>query len=203
MAKWDRSRGRPEPIRALNRIPELENHEPLVDMREVCPSIRLARDSVIPYARKRVAEMAERAARRLPKGYVLGLAEAWRPFERQQRIYEFMLKSAREAWPDRDFKSLRRTVCRWVAPTDQKAPPGHCTGAALDVWLLDEKGEQVDVWSPITERFNKRRPLTHWGGREAPGSRGTPRAEPTRRGSRSQRRETRESRASAAARSCA
>jgi len=153
MAKWDRSRGRPEPIRALNRIPEHDNHEPLVDMREFCPSIRLARDTVIPFARKTVAEMAERAAKRLPKGYYLGLADAWRPFERQQRIYEFMLKSAREAWPDRDFKSLRRTVCRWVAPTDQKAPPGHCTGAALDVWLLDEAGEQIDVSSPYVDRF--------------------------------------------------
>ena len=154
MAKWDRTKGRPEPIRALNRILEVDNDEPLVDMREHCPSIRIARDSAIPFARLRVAQMAERAAQRLPHGVFLGLAEAWRPFERQQRIYEFMLQSAREAWPDRDFKSLRRTVCRWVAPTDQKAPPGHCTGAALDVWLLDENGEQIDVWSPFTERFH-------------------------------------------------
>jgi len=154
MAKWDRSKGRPEPIAALNRIPEIENHEPLVDIRDVCPSIRIARETVIPFLRKTVAEMAERAARRLPRGYYLGLADAWRPFERQQRIYEFMLRSAKEAYPHRDFKSLRRTVCRWVAPTDQKAPPGHCTGAALDVWLLDEKGEQVDVSSPYVDRFH-------------------------------------------------
>jgi zinc D-Ala-D-Ala dipeptidase len=154
MAKWDRTQGRPEPIRALNRIPENENHEALVDMREYCPSIRIARNSVIPFARKSVAEMAERAAKRLPKGVRLGLADAWRPIERQQRIYDFMLKSAKEAYPHRDFKSLRRTVCRWVAPTDQKAPPGHCTGAALDVWLLDEQGEQIDVWSPYADRFH-------------------------------------------------
>ena len=154
MARWDRTQGRPEPIRALNRIVEIDNHEPLVDLREFCPSLRMARDSAIPFARKTVAEMAERAARRLPKGFCLGLADAWRPFERQQRIYEFMLKSAKEAYPHRDFKSLRRTVCRWVAPTDQKAPPGHCTGAALDVWLLDSNGEQVDVSSPFAERFH-------------------------------------------------
>lgn len=153
MATWDRSKGRPEPIRALNRILECENGEPLVDMREVAPSVRPFRDSLIPYCRKTVAEMAERAARRLPKGYYLGLVEAWRPFERQQRIYEFMWKSARETWPERDDVALRRTVCRWVAPTDQKAPPGHCTGAALDVWLIDESNKPVDVSSPYTERF--------------------------------------------------
>jgi D-alanyl-D-alanine dipeptidase len=153
MPTWDRAKGAPEPIRALNRIIERENHEPLVDLRQHCPSIRIARESAIPFARKSVAEMAERAARRLPKGVFLGLVEGWRPFARQQRIYNFMMQSAREAWPDRAHSSLRRTVCRWVAPTDQKAPPGHCTGAALDVWLVDGNGEQIDVWSPYEERF--------------------------------------------------
>ena len=154
MARWDRTKGRPEPIRALNRIPEHENHEPLVDMRLACPSIRLARESTIPFARKTVAEMVERAAQRLPNGTYLGVAEAWRPLARQERIFNFMLKSAREAWPKRSEASLRRTACRWAAPTDQKAPPGHCTGAAVDVWLLDKKGEQIDVWSPYVERFH-------------------------------------------------
>ncbi len=154
MPSWDRTKGTPEPISALNRILELDNQEPLVDLREHCPSIRIARESAIPFARLTVAKMAERAAQRLPAGVYLGLAEAWRPFQRQQRIYEFMMKSAQEAWPNRGHRSLRRTVCRWVAPTDQKAPPGHCTGAALDVWLLDEKNEQIDVWSPFQERFH-------------------------------------------------
>jgi len=91
--------------------------------------------------------MAEAAARHLPTGYHLGLVEAWRPIARQQRIYDFMWESALEAFPKRDHNSLRRTVCRWVAPTDQKAPPGHCTGAALDVWLVDDEGEQIDTTS--------------------------------------------------------
>lgn len=150
--RWDRSKGRPEPIRALNRIPERENGEPLVDMRIVAPSIRLIRPAVIPFCRQTVAEMAERAARLLPTGYHLGLVEAWRPIERQQRIYDFMWRCAEEAYPHRDRVALRRTVCRWVAPTDQKAPPGHCTGAALDVWLVDDEGEVIDVTSPY-DRF--------------------------------------------------
>jgi len=145
--KWDRTKGRPEPIRALNRIRELENGEPLVDIREVAPSVRMFRPAVIPYCRETVARMVEAAARRLPAGYNFGLVEAWRPIERQQRIYDFMWKSAVEAFPGRTHNSLRRTVCRWVAPTDQKAPPGHCTGGALDVWLIDDKGEQIDTVS--------------------------------------------------------
>jgi D-alanyl-D-alanine dipeptidase len=83
----------------------------------------------------------------------LGLVEGWRPIERQQRIYDFFWDAAREAYPNRDPRSLRRTILRWVAPTDQKAPPGHCTGAAVDVWLIDDNGEAIDVTSPY-DRFH-------------------------------------------------
>ncbi|MEZ0327631.1 MAG: M15 family metallopeptidase [Fimbriimonas sp.] len=153
MVKWDRSKGRPEPIRALNQVIERENDEPLVNIGVFAPSVRLHRPQVIPFVRLTVARMCEEAAHRLPKGYSLGLVEGWRPIERQQRIYDFMWRSAQEAYPHRKEHSLRRTVCRWVAPTDQKAPPGHCTGAAVDVWLLDEAGEPVDVTSPY-DRFH-------------------------------------------------
>ena len=90
MIRWDRTKGRPEPIRALNKIIERENGEPLVDMRLACPSVKMVRPQVIPYVRKSVAEMVERAALALPEGFYLGLVEGWRPIERQQRIYDFM-----------------------------------------------------------------------------------------------------------------
>jgi D-alanyl-D-alanine dipeptidase len=152
MIKFDRTKGRPEPIRALNRIREIENGEPLIDIREVAPSVHLMRPQVLPWVRLQVAEKVAAACERLPKGYRLGLIEGWRPLERQQRIWDFMWRCAREAFPDRDYASLRRTVCRWVAPTDQKAPPGHCTGAAVDVWLLNDSLEVVDVSAPF-DRF--------------------------------------------------
>lgn len=146
--KWDRTKGRPEPIRLLNRVRECENGDPLVPLSEYAPSIRIERPQVVAYLRQPVAEMLERAARSLPKGYHLSTVDAWRPFSRQKRIWEFMWRSAKEAFPDRDDVVLKRTCCRWVAPIDQKAPPGHCTGAAVDVWLVDDAGEVIDVASP-------------------------------------------------------
>ena len=146
--KWDRHQGRPEPIRALNKIVERENGDPLVDLREVAPRIRILRPQVIPYVRGEVARMCARASETLPEGVYLGLVEGWRPLSRQQRIYDFMWEAAKEAFPERDHTALRRTVCRWVAPTDQKAPPGHCTGAAVDLWLVDDANEPLDVFSP-------------------------------------------------------
>ena len=150
MSRWDRTRGRPEPIRALNRVREEECGEPMVDLRIAAPSVQVLRDQTIPFCRETVAAMAEVAAGLLPQGVFLGVTEAWRPLARQQRIYDFLLACARESYPARSHASLRRTLCRWVAPTDQKTPPGHCTGAALDVHLVDEAGEPLDVTSPWT-----------------------------------------------------
>lgn len=147
--KWDRSKGRPEPIAALNKIPERESGEPLVDINDYLPGMHMGRPHVIPYVRRTVAEMVAKAQSMLPSDVRLSLIEGWRPIERQQRIYDFMWESAREAFPNRDHAALRRTVCRWVAPTDQKAPPGHCTGAAVDVQLVDVSGELLDVVSPF------------------------------------------------------
>lgn len=151
-AKWDRSKGRPEPIAALNRVREEENSEPLVDLRVAAPSLVITRESVIPWVRKRVAEMAEKAAQSLPKGIQLAVMSAFRPFEQQVMIYEWMTACAKEAFPDSTYPALKRRVNRWVAPVDQKAPPGHCTGAAIDVMLAREDGEELDVVSPF-ERF--------------------------------------------------
>lgn len=156
MIKWDRSKGRPEPIAALNKIVEREGGEPLVDIREYLPSMPMGRPHVIPYVRQGVAERVARAQASLPHGVYLSLIEGWRPIERQQRICDFMMASAREAFPDRNTASLRRTVCRWVAPTDQKAPPGHCTGAAVDVQLVNVEGDVLDVLSPFDRHQSAR-----------------------------------------------
>lgn len=148
--RWDRSKGKPEPIRLLNRIREEENGEPLVHLPDVAPKVRIGRASTIPYCRESVARLAGNAAELLPPGMFLAVTDAWRPIERQQRIYEWMTECAKEAFPDLPYAALRRRVNRWVAPYDQKAPPGHCTGGALDVALVDEAGEFLDVSSPFS-----------------------------------------------------
>jgi hypothetical protein len=51
--------------------------------------------------------------------------------------------------PDWSLSALRRATNRFFAPYDQKVPPGHCTGGAVDVRLLDLAGEPLDVTSPL------------------------------------------------------
>lgn len=150
--RWDRTKGRPEPIAALNRVREIENGDPLVPILEYAPNVVIHRATVIPYLRKRVCEMLHQASLNLPEGMKLGVIDAWRPFARQVRIYEWMMKCAQEAYPHRSYAQLRRTILRFVAPIDQPAPPGHCTGAAVDVQPLTPSGELIDVWAPF-DRF--------------------------------------------------
>lgn len=135
---------------ALDRVPLFESGEPLVRLNEAAPSVRVIRPQTIPYCRATVAQMAERAAQSLPEGVYLAVTDAWRPLLRQQLIYEFMSRSASEAFPERLGPALTRTVNRWVAPPNRKAPPGHCTGAALDVILVDAANEPIDTTSPFT-----------------------------------------------------
>jgi len=151
-APWDRSKGRPEPIRALNLVHEVENQDPLVRLSEFAPSVRVPRPTTIAFCRHLVALMAEQAAQSLPKGVVLVVTDAYRPLSRQQRIYDWFTQCVKDAFPHLNHAQTRRKVNRWVAPCDQKAPPGHCTGAALDVILEDEYGEPLDVASPY-DRF--------------------------------------------------
>lgn len=150
--KWDRTKGRPEPVLALDRVREKENGEPLVDLRELAPHVVIVRPQTIPFCREAVARMVAEAAKKLPAPYRLGVTDAWRPRSRQVRIYEWMSACVAEAFPNRKGHSLQRTVNRWVAPPNRKAPPGHCTGAAVDVVLLDAEGEVVEVSAPF-DRF--------------------------------------------------
>jgi len=92
--------------------------------------------------------MLEKAAQAVGPGFGLGVVDAWRPFERQVRIYEWMAKNLDEARPELTYAAKRRILCRFVAPVDQKAPPGHTTGAAVDVYLVTPEGETVDTTSP-------------------------------------------------------
>lgn len=149
VAKWDRSIGRPEPIRSLNRIVEVECGEPLVHLNEACPGVVIMRPSVIPYLRDTVASMVAAAAKSLGSSYKLGVIDAWRPFDRQVKIYQWMWNNLEEAQPGLPYAVARRKVCRFVAPVDQKAPPGHCTGGAVDVNLLTPEGEIADTISPF------------------------------------------------------
>lgn len=145
--------GAPEPIAALNRVKILESklpftkREPLVDIRIHCPAITLT-ERVCPYLRDKVAGMLNQAQNSLPEGYKLRVGTALRTLNMQKSGwdgYHTRMKTENPQWP---LSTLRRSTNKYYAPYDQPAPPGHCTGGAVDVGLDDPTGNSLDMIAP-------------------------------------------------------
>lgn len=141
-----------EPIAALNRVRLAECGEALVDLRLTLPEMRVLRDNSVPFVRESVSQMLVNAMRLLPSGYTIGVREAWRSPERQKLLYDAYQNKLRAENPQWSLATLRRMTNRFFAPYDQKAPPGHATGGAVDVWLLRSNGETIDLHGKA-ERF--------------------------------------------------
>lgn len=136
-----------EPIAALNRIRILEDGDPLVDIRERCPAV-LTADTICPYLRANVAEMLNRAQAALPAGHRFQVGTALRTLSMQKSGYDRFFRKMQAEHPQWPFSALRRATNQYFAPYDQPAPPGHCTGGAVDVTLLGPGGAPADVTSP-------------------------------------------------------
>jgi len=143
----NRKIGAPEPIAALNRVKILETGEPLVDIRDFCPNVRVV-ESACPYLRRTVAEMLNRAQASLPPGYRLHVGTALRTLSMQKSGWDNFFQKMKEEHPGWPLSALRRATNRYFAPYDQPAPPGHCTGGAVDVALLGPDDQPLDMTSP-------------------------------------------------------
>ncbi len=145
--------GAPEPIAALNKVhmTELalpwEEREPLVDVRTYCSAIEW-RPHVCPYLRKTAADMLNEAQAALPAGFKLIAGTALRTLHMQKGGWDGYFNRMKEEHPNWPLSALRRATNHFFAPYDQKAPPGHCTGGAVDVGLLNPQGEALDMTAP-------------------------------------------------------
>ncbi|MBM3957314.1 MAG: M15 family metallopeptidase [Gemmatimonadetes bacterium] len=143
---------RTEPIRDLNRIRIVENHDPLVELINKRHGITLCCDRRI-WLRKTVAEMLARVQRSLPRGIHLFIIEGYRSLARQRVIYERFFNLSFTEHPDWPYNIRRREVNRMVAPPDVKCPPGHCTGGAVDLTLITPDGVELDMNSPCHSKL--------------------------------------------------
>jgi D-alanyl-D-alanine dipeptidase len=139
--------GTPEPFAALNRIPIRENFEPLVDIREHCPKV-IAHRGILPYIRRGVADMLNKAQSLLPPGHHFRVHTALRTLEMQSEMYWRHYKDLQEKHPDWPKSALRRANNKYFAAPDVKAPPGHCTGSAVDLAIVSPDGHNLDMTSP-------------------------------------------------------
>jgi D-alanyl-D-alanine dipeptidase len=88
----------------------------------------------------------------LPPGHYLRLHTALRTIEIQTELYWRHYRELEEIHPEWPTSALRRANNKYYAAPDAKAPPGHCTGGAVDVTIVSPDGHNLDMTSP-TERW--------------------------------------------------
>lgn len=102
--------------------------------------------------RQSLLERLCRAADRLPNGYRFAILEGWRAPLIQKRMYMFAWNRFKTLHPDWSDIQLTRFVNRFSAPMNDRVPPPHTTGGAVDLALVDAQGEHYDVISPYDPR---------------------------------------------------
>ena len=142
---------RTEPPSVTDRIPIIDNGEPLVDLREVAPDMVIPEKThyterpLLPYVRKSVADKLARAQELLTPNYRLWLSDAYRPIDVQREQYEQAFAETKEKHPEWSDRSIRRHLNRWIAPVDKRTPPPHSTGGAVDLSLVDWEKNEMDL----------------------------------------------------------
>jgi zinc D-Ala-D-Ala dipeptidase len=140
----------PEPFGALNKLPLNDNGEPLVDLRDVCPTLAL-KAGCLPYVREQVADKLNTAARSLPAGHQFQISTALRTIEMQSELYWTNFEKLKTERPELPLSALRRRTNKYFAPPDYPAPPGHTTGAAIDLTIRGADGEPLPMTDPYEE----------------------------------------------------
>ena len=105
-------------------------------------------------------EAAQQFVRRQQPGWTLLVFDAFRPISVQQYMVDYtyrQLLSARNLQPEtltaqQNTAVMDEVLEFWAIPShDPATPPPHSTGAAIDLTLVDEQGNEVDMGSPIDE----------------------------------------------------
>lgn len=135
-------------------VPIHENQEDWVDLRNqniivYGPSPEIPDNHDYTYLRKAVYEKLKEAQSHLPKGLRFCLYEGYRSLSLQKMIFEKQYNNVKQRHPDWVEKDIFLETTKLVAPVlnQDHTPniPPHSTGAAIDVYLIDEHGKAIDM----------------------------------------------------------
>lgn len=135
-------------------IPIYENHDSWVDLRKQ-QTIAYGSSPEIPnnqdyfYLRKTVYDKLKLAQSKLPPGYHFCLYEGYRSLTLQKMIFDKQYENVKQRhpdWPEKNiFLETTKLVSPVINPDKTHNIPPHSTGAAIDVYLLDDQGKTADM----------------------------------------------------------
>lgn len=135
-------------------VPIKECGEPLIELRTqdiiaFGPSPEIPNNTDYTKMRKSVYERLVAAQNRLPKGLRLRVYEALRSLDLQQMLFDNYHAKIKTANPGLTTAEIFKETTRLVSPVinadGSKNIPPHSTGAAVDVYLIDEQGTVLDM----------------------------------------------------------
>ena len=167
-------------MRPYHIIPIIECDEPLVKI----PLEKFALESPHPYEklgapygnhspyflREKVVDsliQAQNYLQQLQPQWQIQIFDAYRPIPVQQFMvdYSFQQESKLRGFTEAKISAKQRQEIWhmvdeiWAIPSlDEKTPPPHSTGAAVDITLVNERREVVDMGSPIDELSTRSHP---------------------------------------------
>ncbi|MFI4919782.1 MAG: M15 family metallopeptidase [Legionellales bacterium] len=136
------------------KIPIRDNHENLVDLTKQTaivygPSPEIKNNTNYTFLRKSVYEKLKEANAQLPKGMHFCLYEGYRSLHLQKMIFEEQYKNVKSRhfdWPLADiFNETTKLVSPVINQDGSKNIPPHSTGAAIDVYLIDDDGKPLNM----------------------------------------------------------
>ena len=139
---------------AVLRIPIIENHEPLVELKDqkalaYGPSPEVSNNQDYTKLRKSVYDKLIQAQALLPNGLRLCLYEGYRSLSLQKFLFEGRFSKVKSLHPDWSNKQLFNETLKLVSPIvnqdGSKNIPPHSTGGAIDVYLVNEAGQPVPM----------------------------------------------------------
>lgn len=139
---------------AVLKIPIQENHEEMVDLTKQTeivygPSPEIKNNTNYTFLRKTVYEKLKQANSKLPQGMHFCLYEGYRSLELQKMIFEQQYQNVKLRHSEWSLTDIFNETTKLVAPVinqdGSKNIPPHSTGAAIDVYLIDDNGKPLDM----------------------------------------------------------
>jgi D-alanyl-D-alanine dipeptidase len=134
--------------------PIIESHEPMVDLTQQSeimygPSPEIPNNTNYTKIRKTVYEKLQKAQSLLPEGLRFCIYEGYRSLSLQKMLFDLRFEKIRALHPDWTHEQLFTETIRMVSPVvtldGSKNIPPHSTGAAIDIYLVNERGEAVNM----------------------------------------------------------
>lgn len=135
-------------------IPIGHSDEPLVDLKQQTilqygPSPEIPNNQDYTFMRQTVYQKLVAAQKRLPPGYHFCLYEGYRSMSLQKMLFDTHYKDVAKSHPNWTATELFAETTKLVSPViNQDGSPNippHSTGAAIDVYLLDDQGNPMDM----------------------------------------------------------